>query len=228
MAESKPFKHMSYVGHYAKEPSAIPGVYNGMRMEVLDRDNELLFVADAKVMNERLLELVRTGELLRGDLPDGLAVSVRGFNAYQNCGVHIEGKLSRFARGQDSAWLVRDLDLKGLDAGRAFSRRPIEAQAWIRPLPGDGPWQDCKVVNASAGGVCFRCQEELESGAKLSIRFRLRRDHEQPPLAIAVRRVTDKGGQFEYGCEFVDLNPEVDLIIIRTMIQLQIMQDSRR
>ena len=216
-------KNPSFIGHYSKAPSAIPGVYNGMRVEVLDRENELLFVADVEVLDAHMIELVRTSDFLRSGIEDGLPVSVRGFNAYESCGVHMEGVLSKLAQGQDSAWLVKSLDLKGKDAGRSFSRQPIEAQAWVQ-VANDEAWLPCHVVNASAGGVCFRTTEPLELGAKLSIRFRLRRGKEQPPLTVAIRRVSDRGTEYEYGSEFVDLTPEVDAVITKTVIELQIMQ----
>ena len=216
----------SFIGHYSQNASEIPGVYNGMRVEVLNAQNDLLVVADVQVLNEQMIELVRTSELLRPDIEDGLPVSVRGFNAYQNCGIHMDGTLSKLARHQDSAWLVKNLDLKGRDAGRSYSRRPITAQAWVRSLSEpEENWLECKVVNASAGGVCFRTPEPLEPDAKLSIRFRLYRGKEQPPLTVAIRRVTDRGDTFEYGTEFVDLDPEVDMIITRTIITLQNMQE---
>lgn len=215
----------SFVGHYSKEPSAIPGVYNGMRVEVLDRENELLFLADAQVLGAQMLELVRTSELLRPDIANALPVSIRGFNAYENCGIHIDGTLSKLAQGQDSAWLVKNLDVKGRDAGRSYKRSSIQARGWVCPAsPPSGPWLECEVVNASAGGVCFRAAEPFELGAKLHVRFRLRYGKEQPPLPIAIRRVTDKGETYEYGCEFVDLTPDIDTAITRTIIQLQIMQ----
>ena len=215
----------SFIGHYSANHASIPGIYNGMRMEVLNEQNELLFVADVQILNDHMIELVRTSELLEPGIEDGMPVSVRGFNAYENCGIHIDGLLSKLAQHQDSAWLVKNIDHKGRDAGRSFTRSSIQAQGWVRPLDApDGPWLDCKVVNASAGGVCFRTTEPFEKDARLSIRFRLRRGKEQPPLNIAIRRVTDRGDMFEYGCEFVDLNPEVDTIITRTVIQLQIMQ----
>ena len=216
-------KNQSYIGRYSKEPSPIPGVYNGMRLEVLDRENELLFVADAEALRETMLELVRTSELLHPVEEEPLPVSIRGFNAFQNCGIHIDGMLSRLAQSQDSAWIVRELDLKGNDAGRSFSRQPIEARGWVQAAGTDG-WIDIQVVNASAGGVCFRSAEHFEQGQKLNIRFRLRRGREQPPLAIAIRRISERADGYEYGSEFVDLTPEVETNITRTLIQLQIMQ----
>ena len=212
----------SFIGHYSKNSDAIPNIYNGMRMEVLDQNNELLFVGDVEVLSGQLIEVVRTSDLLSQGIGDGMHVSVRGFNAYENCGVHIDGVLSKLAQDQDRAWLVKDLDVKGKDAGRSFSRQPIHAQAWVQP-EGSGQWLPCSVVNASAGGTCFRMNEPLEIGARLRIRFNLGRNHEQPPLTIEIRRATDRRTEYEYGCEFVDLSPEVDTIITRTVIRLQIM-----
>ena len=213
----------SFIGHYAKEPNIIPNDYNGMRIEVLDRVNELLFVGDVEVLSDQMIEVVRTSELLSGGIENNMPVSIRGFNAYENCGVHIDGVLSKLAQDQDSAWIVKELDVKGKDTGRSFSRRPIHAQAWVQ-AEGSSQWLPCTVVNASAGGVCFRMNEPLEIGARLRIRFNLGRDHEQPPLTIEVRRASDRRTEYEYGCEFVDLNSEVDTIITRTVIRLQIMQ----
>ena len=213
----------SFVGHYAKDPNLIPNVYNGMRMEVLDRGNELLFVGDVEVLSAQMIEIVRTSELLSQDIADGMPVSIRGFNAYENCGVHMDGVLSKLAQDQDSAWLVKGLDVKGKDAGRSFSRQPIHAQAWVQP-EGSSQWLPCSVVNASAGGVCFRMNEPLEISARLRIRFNLGRNHEQPPLTIEIRRASDRRTEYEYGCEFVDLSPEADAVITRTVIRLQIMQ----
>ena len=216
----------SFIGHYSTEPSAIPGVYNGMRVEVLDEEGKLLFVADAQVLSAEMIELVRTSDLLRPGLgEDAISVSIRGFNAYENCGIHIDGELSKLARGQDSAWLVKKLDVKGKDTGRSFSRAPIKAKAWVCPEnAAQAKWLACDVVNASAGGVCFRTAERFSAGDKLSIRFQLRRGKELPPLTIAVRRAGNRGEGYEYGCEFVDLNSEVDALITKTIIQLQIMQ----
>ena len=220
------FQNPSFIGHYSKEPSAIPGVYNGMRVEALDKENKLLFVADLEVLSAEMIELVRTSELLRPGLGESpIPVSIRGFNAYENCGVHIDGVLSKLAQDQDSAWIVKELDVKGKDTGRSFSRRSIQAKAWVCPEKmAQTKWLPCDVVNASAGGVCFRTTELFSAGDRLSIRFKLRRGKEQPPLMIAVRRASSRGEEYEYGCEFVDLNSETDAIITRTIIQLQIMQ----
>ena len=220
------FQNPSYIGHYSKEPSAIPGMYNGMRVEVLDEEGKLLFVADAQVLSAELIELVRTSSLLRPGLgTSAVSVSIRGFNAYENCGVHIDGVLSKLAQDQDSAWIVKELDMKGKDTGRSFSRAPIKAKAWVCPdSAAQANWLACDVVNASAGGVCFRTTERFSAGDRLSIRFKLRRGKEQPPLTIAVRRAGGRGEGYEYGCEFVDLSSEVDAVITKTIIQLQIMQ----
>ena len=220
------FQNPSFIGHYSKAPSAIPGMYNGMRVEVLDSENEMLFVADLQVLSADMIELVRTSELLRPGLGKGaIPVSIRGFNAYENVGVHVDGMLSKLARDQDSAWIVKELDVKGKDTGRSFSRRPIKAKAWVcQEDVAQAKWAPCDVVNASAGGVCFRTTEAFSVGDKLSIRFNLRRGKEQPPVTVAVRRANSRGEGYEYGCEFVDLNSEVDAIITKTIIQLQIMQ----
>ena len=220
------FQNSSFIGHYSKEPSAIPGVYNGMRVEVLDEEGKLLFVADVEVLSAEMIELVRTSDLLRPGLGgDTIPVSIRGFNAYENCGIHIDGELSKLARDQDSAWLVKKLDVKGKDTGRSFSRAPIKAKAWVCPADAhQANWLACDVVNASAGGVCIRTTERFSAGDKFSIRFHLRRGKELPPLTIAVRRASSRSNGYEYGCEFVDLSSETDALITKTIIQLQIMQ----
>lgn len=213
----------SYVGHYSNKDNMIPGVYNGMRMEVLDSGGEPLFFGNADVISETVLEVVRTSELLSQTIEENMPVCVRGFDPQRNRSVQLEGRLSRLSQDQDNAWLVREVVSRGAGAGRMFSRQSVRAQGWVLPEEST-QWLECRVVNASAGGVCFRMTEPMEPDARLKIRFRLPEGREQPPLTIRIRRVSDRGGEFEYGSEFVDLSPEVDTIIARTVIRLQIMR----
>lgn len=226
------FQDPSFTGYSSREPSAIPGVYNGMRVDVLDDEDKLLFVAGIESLSAETIKLVQTSEPLRPGLGGGvIPVSIRGFNAYENCGIHIDGVLSKPAPDREGAWLVKELDVKGKDNGRSFNRRPIRAQAWACPEDAaeagtEAEWLVCEVVNASAGGVCFRTTGRFSSGDRLSIRFDFRHGKEQPPVMIVVRRASSRGESgesYEYGCEFV-LNSEVDAIIPRIISQLQFMR----
>ena len=217
---------MNEDNRYPYENSAdAPLPYDGMRVEVFDNRDNPLFEAVVKTINPRLIMLERTSELTSGDIQDAMRVSVRGFHFRQNCGVLMEGRLVKLAQVQDKAWMVADLTVVGTDSGRTFSRSRIQAKAWIAPENDTGgTWAECAVNDASAGGVRFQTAVLLTMGARYWIRFKLRRGRDQPPLLCAVRRITEREEGYEYGCEFVDITPEVDSVIVKTIIELNIMQ----
>ena len=219
---------------------ALP-IYTGMRVEVLGADGETLFEAVMEVINPRLGLLNRTSDLFAEDIPEAAPVTLRGFHAEKGVGVHMEGYLTPLSQEQDKAWMVQDLAVTEVDRGRVFPRAPLSAKGWVTsggdsgervsalldpkpPAPEDPAWRECDVVNASSGGVSIRTDLQAEQGDTLWVRFQLRRGIELPPLECAVRRVTEFEEEYGYGCEFIHITPEVDEVIAKTIIQLQIMR----
>lgn len=212
---------MSAMEESAVPVPAIPPDYNGMRVEVYNTEGQLLFEAVLKIINRRLVILDRSSEPLPG-ITDDIPVHIRGFHFARNLGVHMRGRLTRLAPTQDREWIVGEASVTGADRGRIFSRVPLEVNAWISPEP-DGPWEECTAVNASAGGVRIRSARALEAGSRLYIRFELRRGREQPPLLCEVRRGMEREDVYECGCEFVEITPEVESVIAKTIIELHLL-----
>ena len=232
----------------SSENSINPGVgednlpiYTGMRVEVFDKDARALFEARMEIINNRLAVLHRTSDMFWDDVEQEkeIPVTVRGFHADRKIGVYLKGGLLPTTQGQDKSWMFRDIQLSGTDQGRTFYRAPLRARGWIAPsaaaaerlvsaesgrLHREDLWAECEVTNVSTGGVRVRTPAAMEPGERFQIRFKLRRGKEQPPLLCVVRSALDRMGEHEYGCEFADKTPETEDIIIKTVIELQIMQ----
>ena len=105
-----------------------PSTYDGMRVEVYDETNRMLFEAIVKTIDSRLLVLERASELYVSEIGEATPVTLRGFHSVKNIGVFMKGRLVRLAQVQDKAWMVEDLEITGTDSGRTFSRAAIRAK----------------------------------------------------------------------------------------------------
>ncbi len=202
----------------------VPLDYDGMRVDVYDDESRLLFDANLKVIAPNLVALERLSDI-SSEITDNIAIYIRGFQSAQNIGVRMRGFLKRLAPTQDRDWIIRDFQIIGEDRGRVFSRTPLRADAWISPdLDLElKSWRECIVINASAGGARVQINQPLEYGSRVYIKFRLRRGKEQPPLACFVHQGSERDKIYEYGCEFIDITPEVESVIAKTLIELQLM-----
>ena len=191
--------------------------YSGMRMEVMDEDGHLLFVARTSVTWDGVLELtpITTPHI---DDPDGMYVTMRGYEEAIRKAVHMEGELEQ----RSSTWRVSDIHVTGKDNDRAFFRQETAADGDVLPMKQTGITSNqCRVVNISAGGVCILTDKDFRVGEKLLLRANRMGDLQLPPLICVVRRVARRRNSFEYGCEFVDLKPAVEDAIVKAIMEMQ-------
>ena len=208
--------------------AGVSSVYTGMRVEVLDEREKFLFEASVKVINDHLITLEKLSQTSGAEIGESVRVHLRGFHRARNYGVYMRARIERLARGQDTTWIVKDLLVTGTGRGRTFNRSPVQARAWIQPEKETRDvWEECAVTDVSSGGVCFRSAARLEKGASIRIRFRMRRGKEQPPLLCVVRRSEDRNGEWEYGCEFINLSAQVSGVIARTIVEVLANQQPR-
>ena len=240
-----------YLADNSRDRQAEAAIFDGMRVEVFDQEQRPLFEASLEKISDRLAVLRRTSELFRDDFmeafedtDDPAEVSVRGFYAPRNIGVFLRGWLYPLPQGSSEQWMFQDITVTGTDQGRAHYRTILKAVGWtaagdVPPAfvppqepaapvtdktPADPAWTPCSITNASTGGVRLRTETALEVGDRVWLYFKLRRGKEQPPLRCEVRSAAERDGVFEYGCKFADRSPETDNTIVRTIIELQIMQ----
>ena len=191
--------------------------YSGMRMEVMDEDGHLLFVARTSVTWDGVLELTPI-TVPNIDDPDGVSVTMRGYEESIKKAVHMEGELEQ----RNNTWRVSDIHVTGKDNDRAFFRQETSADGDVLPMKQTGITSNqCRVVNISAGGVCILTDKDFRVGEKLLLRANRMEDLQLPPLICVVRRVARRRNSFEYGCEFVDLKPAVEDAIVKAIMEMQ-------
>ena len=203
--------------------------YNGMRVEVFDAAQRLLFVAALFVRSGGNAELRQFAGASAPVSMDGpTPVSLRGFDDHQRLAIHFSCVISPAA---DRVWTAERLTLTGKDNDRAFFRQATNAtgEAVLLGWVGLQNGKPCEVRNISAGGVCIQTREEYPMGSKIVLRFELIRGKEMPALRCQVLRVTPKrGGIFEYGCKFVDMPRGTEDQIARAIMELQMRQQAMR
>ena len=224
--------------------------YSGMRMEVLTEEKELLFVGRLVVKDGGEGELQRTSadnvlpEAAPEEEPPGeenteekteengekkaaapaekptFHVLLRGYEESVRQAVHMKADITH-DRGR--VWQVRRIKVVSKDNDRAFFRQDVGTDGEVLPLAhlGNVPFP-CKLLNISAGGACVQTDYVFEPGEKLLLKSRLLPDSELKPVVCSVRRVTErKGGLFDYGCKFTELDAAAEDEISKAILQLQ-------
>ena len=203
-------------------------IYPGMRVEVLNQNDELLFVAKiCRVPRDDFAELEKTDELLyeQGD-DEAREVRLRGFNTKLNRGFWLEGNMLRFGQRSNTYWLLQKLHVVGQDSGRTYSRACYNTAVGTvrRADQPESESSSCKVSNLSYGGAAIKTAAVFGDDASLLLEIKLRKGKEQGPLLCRVRRITERDdGEFEYGCQFITDTQEMDDRVIRTLLEVQMM-----
>lgn len=194
--------------------------YAGMRMEVLDPDGRLYFVAYAVVSRDGSMTLKPMTAVHLGGSEKRLPARLRGYDGEHKLPVQLDCTIS--ARG-DGSWSAKDLKTAVTGSDRGFFRQETEFPGEVMPMRQNGIERErCRLVNISSHGVCIRTAAEFKLGDRLLLTSRLLREWEITPLMCAVRRGTRRGSVYEYGCEFVDINDETEAIITRAIMEMQV------
>ena len=194
--------------------------YTGMRIEVMDEDEDLLFVARSKVLWDGSMELTPITTPHIDEDTDYLYVTLRGYEESVRKAVHMEGDM---VKRNDKEWRVSNVHVTGKDNDRNFFRQDTgSADGTVTPMKQTGISSNpCKIINISAGGACIQTDREFMVGDKLLLRANPLKDLELPTLICVVRRVTRRKGAYEYGCEFDNLRPSVEDAIAKSIMEMQ-------
>lgn len=192
--------------------------YTGMRMEVSSEEGEMLFAARSNVDLHNTLQLRPITVPLFSKGTNYLPVNLRGYEESVRKAVHMEGTL--VANGD--VWDVEDIEVTGKDNDRAFFRQDTSIDGEVMPLKQAGIRRlPCKILNVSAGGVCFFTPPEYRTGDRLLLNSKELEPWGISPLVCIVRRVTKRKGGYEYGCEFADLSPAKEDMIVKAIMEMQ-------
>ena len=215
------FDKLTGKGKKSSEQSAYASLsnYSGMRVEVFDQENTMLFTAKFIVTAGgecRLQQLTET------DMPQELepkAVSLRGYYAEQKVAVHMTGIITWVA---EDTWLADRVRVESKSNDRAFYRQGVDVTGDIRAVGKDRDEKTpCHVVNISAGGACVQTEADLPVEGMCILNFRLSNDVTLPPMPSEIRRKTKCKAGWEYGCRFLDLNATIEDQIAKTIMHMQ-------
>ncbi len=194
--------------------------YSGMRVEVMNERGYLLFVAYINVDwngNVELRPLVQPR--IRPGMED-MPVTMRGYAAAMKKAVHMEGTISP---GENGSWTVDDFTVTGKDNDRAFYRQETSMSGSIISMRSQNlEGVPCRLINVSAGGVCLWAQSQFMMGEKLLLKSSLFEGWRVASLMCAVRRIIMRKNVYEYGCEFLQMNPATEDMIAKAIMDMQL------
>ena len=204
--------------------------YSGIRVEVMDEDRKLLFIARLSISETGIVQLYQiTDFALPEDAEDGegvpdentvLPVWMRGYFDLEKTALHMQGDITPAGEG---LWKVARFRITERVNDRAFFRQGTSSVGTLHPVGAPfGVEMACDVMNISASGVCFRSIEPFEIGDRLQLRSKLLLD--EPPLTVMceICRVTEvRKDEFEYGCKFLDLDSVMQDDMARLIVDLQ-------
>lgn len=192
--------------------------FSGMRIEVMDPKERLLFVARAGVSWSGGMELRPiTPVRLRQEIQN-YPVLLRGYRDSEKKALHMQGAISG---RKDGAWNVNNVIVTARENDRTAYRQETSLRAETVPLRQYGvSAQPCRVVDLSTGGVCIHINQEFLLGERLLLKIKLSGEA-VTPLMCAVRRSTRRGSAYEYGCEFLDLTPQLEETISKAIMAMQ-------
>lgn len=202
-----------------QEDRADPSEYAGMRMEVMDENGAILFIARASVAWDGELELQPLNVPHLPPYADNIPVLLRGYDDEEKLAVHMQGTIVSRGKG---LWLVEDFQVTGKDNERAFYRFATNANGEVTPMKQWGlNSSSCRLLNVSAGGVCLWSDAEFLPGERILLKNELFDEWGIKPLICIVRRVTKRRFGYEYGCKYSSLPPATEEKITRIIMDMQ-------
>ena len=197
---------------------------SGMRAEVYNEYQQMLFIARASVSMSGVMYLEPlTEDSLYSEDGGSVRVRLRGFSEKQQKAVRMEGDITPSA---NNMWRVEQLRILSKENDRSFFRQEIDVEGKVMQMDdSDAEEHPCRLVNISAGGLCIniRSNADFKVGTKLLVKSNLLPSWQNSPLLCIVRRKVEKqrGATYEYGCEFQDLNPQIENQIVKTIMEMQ-------
>lgn len=209
------------------EKRPLPEFRKGMRIEVLTKDNRLIFVgAVQKLKGETLFIEEESG----GKLPyveHNEELKLRGFSgksftlAGQICGSSQSvWKVDRMVslQGSEQRQFFRQsvcIDTELICANAIFDRQRSGPLDRPRPVP-------CQIVDISVGGLSVRCSERFAEGDWLLIAgVQLLPD--KPPFSFTcqVKRAGGSEPTYQYGCALHNMSEQETEQLTRAILMLQ-------
>ena len=180
-------------------------IYSGMRVEVTDQSDNMLFVAKLQGLRGDQAELHQYSEsAIDREEEEPLPVKIRGYNDHNRKAVYMEGVITPKPQ---NIWSVAELNVCKVGNDRAFFRLETNLEASATMFTGlEMGEKPCRLLNISVGGASISSEHRYHEGDKFLLKVRLLEDRPESAMFAQVVRVIEKdGGRFEYGCRFIEL-----------------------
>lgn len=194
------------------------GVYSGMRVEVMDTDSHLLFIA--KLMDIQK-DSAKLHKYLESQVPfeeEPMKIRIRGYSDITKKAIYLEGILKQ---ADDGIWPVEGLTFIKSGNDRAFSRVNTDIDgSMVTGEKAGAEEEPCKLLNISVGGAYIRAEPALELGERFLLKVKLGPDRDTSLIFSEVCRIVEREDEvFEYGCRFVGLDEDDREQILRSLVR---------
>lgn len=194
------------------------GVYPGMRVEVMDMDSHLLFIAKLMDIQKDSAKLHEYLESAVSFEEEEMKIRIRGYSDIAKKAIYLEGTLKQ---ADDGIWPVEGLAFIKSGNDRAFSRvnTNIDGSMVIGEKAG-AEEEPCKLLNISVGGAYIRAEPALELGERFLLKVKLGPNRDTSLIFSEVCRIVEREDEvFEYGCRFVGLDEDDREQILRSLVR---------
>ena len=201
-------------------------VYSGMRVEVMDANERMLFVAKLLNLHESSADLHQYSELAFDPGEGPVHAKIRGYSDYQRKAVYMEGDIAPAAH---KIWAVEKLKISRVANDRAFFRLLTNLDATATVFSGLGIGEKpCKLLNISVGGAAISSAYKYHMGDKFLLKVKLLEDRPVSAIFSQVVRIIEKDGtSFDYGCQFLELTEEDQEKITQNIFAVQLQTRAR-
>lgn len=196
------------------------GVYSGMRVEAMDSENQLIFIAKLMSLHENSAKLHQYSEAEVSLEEEEMKIKIRGYSDSDKKVIHMEGILKQ---GDGGIWPVEELTFIKSGNDRAFFRLNTDIDGSMTLVGKIGAGEEpCKLLNISVGGAYIRAEPALEMGDKFLLQAKLHPDRDTSLIFSEVCRIIEREDElFEYGCRFIELNEADQKQIIQAIFERQ-------
>lgn len=181
--------------------------YSGMRVEVMDAEGRMLFVAKLLGLHGSSADLHQYSEAATSLEEGPIHVKIRGYSDYQRKAVYMEGVITPASH---KIWAVEKLKVCRVANDRAFFRLLTNLDATATMFSGlEMGEKPCKLLNISVGGAAISSVYRYHMGDKFLLKVKLLEDRPISAIFSRVVRITEKpDGKVEYGCQFLGMSEE--------------------
>ena len=198
------------------------GLYNGMMIEVLAGDQEDIKVRTA--LNRIDDDLLSLGLERPIAVSVGKKISFRGL-ADGMRQITMEGEVSECTK---TTLEVTGIKVKTVIEKREYFRQKLDNVAVVRRLEDkDGEVHEddkavsCRVLDISATGIRILCRPQYEQGDRVELTKVCVASETMFAFKGTVRWCEETPGGMMYGCEFDELRPRVEDMLIQEIFALQ-------